>query len=222
LTAPRAQEANPRLFPDIIPWPLRAKPTELQCARYRAALLHLATLCYGPTKMDNKQALLTQLRDEFREWEDRLASMSDEQVNTLLPGSTWSVKDVLAHLRAWQQISIARVEAAFLGEEPGFPAWLAGTDPFEADTDENRDDFNARIYSEYHERSWSSVCKDWSQGFQRFMHLAAELADDQLFDSERYPWLNGYPLSAVLEGSCEHHHEHLADLTSLGRADAIA
>ena len=57
--------------------------------------------------------------------------------------SNWAVKDVIAHLRAWQQVSIARLEAALNNGEPEFPDWLAGLQP---ESEEHLEQFNVRIY----------------------------------------------------------------------------
>jgi hypothetical protein len=51
--------------------------------------------------MNMKQHILAALREEFNRWEDLLASMSEEQITAPHLPSHWSIKDVIAHLRAW-------------------------------------------------------------------------------------------------------------------------
>jgi hypothetical protein len=162
--------------------------------------------------MSDKQTLLTMLREEFERWEEALAGLSDEQIITPRPSSNGSIKDVVAHLRAWQQISIVRLSAALLDAEPEYPGWLGGLDPFDAESDEHRDESNARIFSETHDIPWADVHRAWRDGFLRFLELGEAVAEDALLDSERYAWFEGYPLAVVLEGSYEHHHEHFEDL----------
>ena len=160
--------------------------------------------------MNDKQQILTTLREEFNRWEELLASLSEVQITAPHLPSNWSIKDVIAHLRAWQQVSIARLEAAQLNKEPVFPNWLSGLDP---ESEEDRDQFNARIYETYHNKSWSRVHPDWRDGFLRFLELGEAIPENDLLDAERYPWLKGYSLFAVLQGSYEHHHEdHLEPL----------
>src|SRR4030067_519964 len=91
--------------------------------------------------------------------EHLLASLSEEQITAPHLPSNLSIKDVMAHLRAWQQVSIARLEAAQLNKEPVFPNWLSGLDP---ESEEDRDRFNARIYETYRQQPWSRVHQDWS------------------------------------------------------------
>lgn len=154
--------------------------------------------------MDDKQQALGALRDEFKRWEDLLASLSQEQITAPELPAGLSIKDVLAHLMAWQQVSIARLEAAQLGREPVYPSWLAGRSP---ESEEDLDQFNARIYESYCGQPWPRVHQDWRSGFLRLLLLAEEIPEADLLDPQRYPWLGGYPLVAVLHGSYEHHYE---------------
>jgi hypothetical protein len=155
--------------------------------------------------MSDKQKLLQELREEFGRWEELLASMSEDQITAPQLPATWSTKDEIAHLMAWQQVSSARLEAALLNQEPDFPTWLRGLDP---ESEDHLDEFNARIYETYREQPWSSVHRSWRKGFLRLLNLAEAVPDEDMTDAARYPWLKGYALSAVLEGSCKHHHEH--------------
>ena len=160
--------------------------------------------------MNDKQQILTALREEFNRWEELLASLSEEQITAPHLPSDISIKDVIAHLKAWQQVSIARLEAVQLNKEPVFPDWLAGLDP---ESEEDRDQFNARIYESYHQQPWLRVHQDWRDGFLRFLKLGEAIPENDLLDTEKYPWLKGYSLLAVLQGSYEHHHDdHLESL----------
>jgi hypothetical protein len=156
--------------------------------------------------MNMKQHILTALREEFNRWEELLASMSEEQITAPHLPSHWSIKDVIAHLRAWQQRSIARLRAAQLDREPEFPQWPTKSDP---DSEDNPDEVNAWIYETYREQPWSSVHRDWREGFLQFLELAEPISERDLLDSSRYPWLKGYPLSLILLASYDHHQEHL-------------
>ena len=164
--------------------------------------------------MNMKDHILAALREQFNSWEELLASLSEEQITAPQLPSTLSIKDVIAHLRAWQQVSIARLEAALLDSEPKLPEWLAGLDP---ESEENRDRYNDWIYQAYHEQPWSSVHRIWREGFLRFLELGQAIPEDDLLAAGKYPWLEGYPLYAVLQGSYEHHDEHLDPLLAWHR-----
>ena len=156
-----------------------------------------------------KQHILAALSEEFNRWEELLVGMSEAQITTPHLPANWSTKDDIAHLWAWQQRSIARVDAALLDREPEFPAWPTALDP---DAEGAADQINAWVYETYHDQPWSTIHQQWQKGFLRFMEGAASIAEKDLLDSGRYPWLNDYPLAFVLLASYDHHHEHLEKL----------
>lgn len=159
--------------------------------------------------MNDKRQLMTALRDEFNRWEELLAGMSEAQITAPHLPTSLSIKDVLAHLMAWQQISIARLEAARLNREPIYPGWPAEFDP----DSHNVDHINAWIYETYRDQPWSSVYPAWQAGFLQFLQWAETIPEHDLLGEGRYPWLHGYALAEVLLGSYEHHHiDHLEPL----------
>jgi hypothetical protein len=159
--------------------------------------------------MNDQKQILANLKEEFSRWEALLAGLSEEQITSPNSTSNWSIQDVVGHLRAWQQVSIARLEATQLDREPFYPDWLAGSDP---DSEEETDQFNARIYAAHYQRPWPSVYDDWRQGFLRFLQLGEATPEEHLSDTTKYSWLNGYSLFAVLRGSYDHHIEHREEL----------
>jgi hypothetical protein len=160
--------------------------------------------------MSDKQQHLTQLTTVFNRWEALLSRLSEEELTAPQLPEQLSIKDVIGHLRAWQQVSIARMAAAQRNQEPVMPGWLAGLDP---ESEEDREQFNATIYATYQHQPWSQVHGVWRDGFLRFLKLAEELPEADLVDTKKYPWLNGYALVDVLQGSYEHHLvDHLEPL----------
>ena len=159
--------------------------------------------------MSDKQDILTALREEFNRWEALLAGLSEQQITAPQLSDGWSIKDVIAHLRAWQQRSIARLEAALFDRAPAYPAWPAQLDPEE---EGQPHDLNAWLYAAYRDQPWPSVYRDWREGFLRFLELGQKIPESDLLAVGRYTWLEGYPLIAVLQGSYEHHREHAENL----------
>jgi len=178
--------------------------------------------------MNEKKEILAALKTEFDLWEELLAGMSEEDITAPHLPSNMSVKDVIAHLRAWQQRSIARMEAALRGREPDFPEWPSGLDPEAAG---DVDQINAWIYETQREQPWSRVHGDWREGFLRFLELGQAIPESDLLEPGKYAWLDGHPLSLVLVASCEHHYEHhdeehleplIASLRRDGKMDTAA
>jgi hypothetical protein len=152
-----------------------------------------------------KQHILAALREEFDQWEALLAGMSEAQLTAPRLPSRWSIKDELAHLWAWQQRSIARIDAALGDQEPVFPVWAPGLDP---EVEANTDQVNAWIDETYREEPWPTVYRQWREGFLRFLEAAEAIAEKDLLDAGKYPWLDERPLAFILLGSYDHHQEH--------------
>ncbi len=159
--------------------------------------------------MNMKDHILAALAEQLSCWEEQLAILSDDQITIPRFDLNWSIKDVMIHLWAWQQISSARVEAAVLDREPAFPGWVAESPER---SEENPDQTNAQIYDLYHAAPWTEVHRNWSEGYLRLIELAKQISERFLLDAERYPWLNGYPLAFVLVASYDHHREHFEKL----------
>jgi hypothetical protein len=159
--------------------------------------------------MNMKGHILTALREQFNHWEELLASMGEEQITGSHVLDDWSTKDVIAHLWAWQQISVARMEAARQDLEPEFPEWIA---KLGEDWEENANQTNALTYKTNHKKPWSEIHQNWRDGFQRLLELGKGISERDLLDTSRYPWLKGYSLALILLASYDHHQEHLEKL----------
>ncbi len=161
--------------------------------------------------MNMKEHILTALMEQFNRWEGLVASLSEAEILRPLLPSEWTAKDVLAHLMAWQQRSIARLKAAKTGQEPEFPQWVPELSPDSAgDTDLT----NAWIYNTYREALWPQILRDWKEGFLHFMDLAEAIPEKDLLDESRYAWMGERPLALVLIASYDHHLEHYDNLTA--------
>jgi hypothetical protein len=157
----------------------------------------------------DKKHYLDQMQAEFARWETLLAGLSEARIISPDLPDGWSIKDVVAHLMAWQTITNARLQAALQGGEPLFSNWPAGLEP---DGDEHLEAINAWIYAAHCDRSWAEVHHDWRAGFQRILEAVEAIPESDLLEAGRYPWIAGYPLAAILEGTTEHHREHYEPL----------
>ncbi len=162
--------------------------------------------------MPDKQHLLATLRAEYERWLALLAGLDEVQLATRALPAGLSIKDQIGHLHAWQQISIARLEAVVGDRAPTMPAWLGDLAP---DAHENLARINAWIHVHYRDQAWADIYAAWQWGFQRFITLAAAIPEADLFDANSYTWLGGYAPADVLQGSYAHHDEHYEPLPDL-------
>lgn len=160
--------------------------------------------------MNMKEHILAALREQFERWEELLGNLSEEQIGAPHFDLDWSIKDVMAHLWAWQQISSARMEAGVLGREPEYPGWIASIGE---DWEDSADRVNALIFQNHHDKPWPEIHGNWREGFLRFLELGNEISERDLLDGDRFPWLKGYSLASILIASYDHHQEHREKLT---------
>lgn len=160
--------------------------------------------------MNMKEHILDALREQLERWQELLANLPEEQITVPNFDLSWSIKDVMAHLWAWQQISIARMKAGILDREPEYPHWIVSTGE---NWEDNADQVNALTFETNHERPWSEVYQNWRSGFLQLLELGKRVSERELLNGDRYPWLNGHSLASILVASYDHHQEHLEKLT---------
>lgn len=153
--------------------------------------------------MESKQAIVQAMEEEFARWDALLGSLSEAEVETtVLPGEI-RYGDLACHLWSWQQRSIARMEAALEGREPIFPKW-GDTNP---DDEDDLEQVNAWIMGHCAEKTWAQAYADWRAGFLRLIELTKQVAERDLLEQGKYPWLWGEALSLIPMASVRHHNE---------------
>jgi hypothetical protein len=159
--------------------------------------------------MNMKDHILAALNEQFEAWEQLLAKLPEEEITAPKFDLDWSIKDVIAHLWSWQQISIARMEGGLYNQQPRLPAWI--TDAVE-NWEENPDQVNALTFETQHQKPWPEIHQNWKIGFLHFIRLGSAISERDLLDTDQYPWLKGYSLAFILVASYDHHQEHLNKL----------
>jgi hypothetical protein len=152
----------------------------------------------------SKAALLDQIERERLIWEQLLRAVGEDRMEQ--PGATgeWSFKDVVAHLNGWRTRTLARLEAARTGAEPAPPPWPAGLNE---DSEAGLAQINAWIERAGQERSLQAVLDESRRSFDRMRDAVLALSDTELTDPDRYPWMGGEPVGAVVGSSFSHLHE---------------
>lgn len=161
--------------------------------------------------MTTKEQVLHTVKAQFEAWETLLGSLAEAQLTTTIPKLGTSIKEIMAHLYAWQLVSIARLEAGLHHRTPVYPSVPSEFDleTDSLDTESNVDDFNAWAYQTYGTQPWTEVHTVWRDGFLRFVELGEAIPEAELLDKQRYDWLEGYSLADIMIFSDEHHQEHI-------------
>jgi hypothetical protein len=167
--------------------------------------------------MSEKDRLLFDLCEQYNLWEDLLARIGEARIAIPLAPSAWSPKDEVAHLHAWQQRTLARAAAVKTSTQPAFPAWPADLDP---DVEPDVDRINAWLYESSKALSWDQVREAWRATFLALLETCGEIPEQVVSSPASLPGLNGQFLAYFLQGTLDHHREHLEDLKTrlLGNA----
>jgi uncharacterized protein (TIGR03083 family) len=113
----------------------------------------------------------------------------------------WSVKDVLAHLAAWESELITGLLRLQQGKKPAhLLAAMA-----------DRDAYNARRYEENRDRDLDRVFADFQDVRMQLESWIEEFSDRALNNPNQYKVFNGQPLWQVIKAnSFGHEGEHIA------------
>jgi uncharacterized protein (TIGR03083 family) len=161
----------------------------------------------------DKTTLLMTIEAEYAQLEAVLAQLAPEQMTAPGVEDAWSVKDVLAHLRFWQQRMHTILEAALRGERPPRPA--TSLEAGLADGPDWMDQLNARAVAAQQERPGPELLADLRRSHQATIALIDSIPEDDLRDPTRIETaLNGYSsLQQLIEGdTSEHYQEHSASI----------
>ena len=148
-----------------------------------------------------KVELLNAMRTEREKLEQAVAPLSAEEITTPMTPGGWSVKDVVAHVTAWE----AELVTALMQISQGFkPKILSLPDD---------DVYNAQIYAEQKDRPLDRILSDFRGVFPQLLKRVSEFSERDLIDARRYSWMKGKPLERLIAGSSyEHYAEHRATI----------
>jgi hypothetical protein len=124
--------------------------------------------------MSDKTQIIAALKEEFNHWEELLTELGEEQITAPSRIADMSIKDIIAHLTVWQQINVARLEAALQNKEPEYPKWHPEFDP---EAKEELAKINTVIYESRREQPWSDVHREWKERFLHLLELAESIAE---------------------------------------------
>jgi hypothetical protein len=157
----------------------------------------------GDDAVVTRTDLLGAIRSGRRSLDETLATFGDDQMAERVD-ATWTRKDVLAHLEAWERRVVRLLERLRSGA------------PWEAEVE--TDELNERYWRESRDRSLTDVRAGERDAYDALIAAIDGASDEELFDGSHFAWTDGEPLAAWFRGnSDEHYAEHLEQLTRPAR-----
>jgi hypothetical protein len=154
----------------------------------------------------NKSELLAEIRAERAVLEETLAGLSRAQMTQSDFEGAWSVKDVLAHIVAWEGWMIGWSRQLLRGETP--------QDPTPVETEEDLDWLNAENYRRNCDRPLDDVLADFRLSYGDALRLAESLPEERLLEEHADTWPHGPLWYGVAANTCWHYREHLDAIRS--------
>lgn len=149
-----------------------------------------------------RAALLERIANERRSLEALLAELSPAQMTA--PGviGRWSVKDILAHLAAWEALFIGWYQAGLRGETPELPA--------PGFTWRTIDALNEQISQQHRSQPLAEVRAWFDASHQQFLALVREIPEADLFSKPHYAWQGKYRLVTYVQANGNQHYHWAA------------
>ncbi len=117
---------------------------------------------------------------------------------------TWTRKDVLAHLEAWERRVVDNLHALRAGGAP--------------DGSIETDELNHRFYLDSRDQPLGEIRASERAAYDAVLAALAGASDEELFDGGHFAWTDGDPLADWFRGNTdEHYDEHLEQLSRPAR-----
>ena len=139
------------------------------------------------TKYSNKSGLIEAIQVEHRLLERTLASVSKEDMVKRGMVGIWSVKDVLAHLTAWEQLLLSWYHTGLSGKSTSLPAPV-GRSKKAINT------LNQDIYEQNRKRPLASVWGEFQSSYQQVLTTILMVSEEDMFKPGRYAWTGRFTL----------------------------
>ena len=150
----------------------------------------------------HKNELLDTLSASRADLLDALSGLTPTQM--LQPGVTeiWSVKDILAHLVAWEAEVVTALNQA--QQSRRMPSIIAI---------EDIDEWNEEQYHTNIDRPLQAILSDFEGVHKMLCHMVEDFDERVLTDNRRYPWMEGEPLWLLIEETVIlHEQEHASEV----------
>ena len=148
-------------------------------------------------KQTTKAELLRDILTQRRQLEKNLAGISAAE--KVIPGvcGEWSVKDIMAHLAAWEQLFLGWYQAGLRGAIPAIPA---------AGFEHEMHKLNAFIYTQIASHSLEDVETEFAASYQQVLALVQALPEEDLFTPGCYAWTGNHRLVDYVTPNTSNHY----------------
>jgi hypothetical protein len=170
----------------------------------------------------SKAELLHQMREGRAAWDALIAQVPETLLTEPLLSDRWSVKDLIAHIAAYEQWTAAQIKAAHEGRAPTnmelYGVAEMPPDPAGWDLDWQ----NAAIYARYKDLPLVEVRAFSRRAYEALLAAVEATSEEDLAKPGTTSWpLESSTLSVIPIQSYAHYEMHVADLRAIVGGDAV-
>jgi hypothetical protein len=147
----------------------------------------------------SKHEMLALIDREWQALADVQIELDREAMSQPGVESEWSVKDILAHIAAWERLMVQWLEESLRGETPNRPAPGQSWDDLDL--------FNEQLYLENKHKSLDDVRQESADIHARAVKIIGEMNESDLLDPHRFEWRKGDPIWHLVAGNTWIHYE---------------
>jgi hypothetical protein len=160
-------------------------------------------------QLETRGQLLDAVRELRADLDQVIAEAGEERIEQAGSFDERSLKDVIAHLTGWRQLTAARLEAGMADEEPVYH-W-----PDRFDEAEDLHAINRWFFETNRDKPLDQVLAESNESFDRIEHAIATISEEALLTPGRFDWIFWTEDAlgpAVVGGMVDHYRVEHADI----------
>jgi hypothetical protein len=151
----------------------------------------------------NKQDALRELVNARAILNQSIARLTPDQLHIIGVIGLWSVKDILAHLIAWESEVVTALNQVQNKKVPGMMKI------------DDIDEWNEEQYHINIRRPLQAILEDFEGVHRMLYHMVEDFDERSLLDNRRYAWMEGEPLWYLIEENVTlHEQEHAENIAA--------
>lgn len=159
----------------------------------------------------NKQELINKIQSERAKWDDLIGTLSPGSLAQPGVVGEWSIKDLHAHLTAWESRPIAWLKGMRDGTKPEPAPWSS---------DMTEEQVNDWIRQTNRDKALETVLAESRRSFEELVSLLHSTSEEDLTTPKRFGWVSsGSVADAIPANTYEHYEEHGAQIRAWLKRD---
>ncbi len=168
------------------------------------------------TRPRSKTELLERMRAGREEWDALIAQIPDSVRTEPALAGGWSVKDLIAHVAAYEKWTAAQIRAATERRAPTNME-LYGVEEMTPDPEGwDLDRQNAAIHAQYKDMPLAGVMAFSGEAFRDLVAAVQRVPEDEFTRAGAQEWTGDATLLGIVPGQCyAHYDQHREELESI-------